>query len=211
MYDVQPLVSGSEDGVEIRRLRGLEIAAKRKINRVRGDEWCVPSLVPGHHKYVVKVGKDFRCSCPDYELRGGKCKHVYAVEFAMERDNNADGSTTVTETFTATKRTIYAQDWTNYNKAQTNEKDLFQELMRDLCAGLADWPAGRGHPRLPLRDAIFAAVFKVYSTMSGRRFICDLRDAQRKGYIQSLPSPLCRNSDNTQRFNDTSIGIIVDI
>jgi hypothetical protein len=31
----------------------------------------------------------------------------------------------------------------------------------------------RGRPRIPLADAIFSAVFKVYSGMSGRRFMTD--------------------------------------
>jgi transposase len=34
---------------------------------------------------------------------------------------------------------------------------------------------------------IFAATFKVYSTMSQRRFMSDLRDAQSKGYISKTP------------------------
>src|SRR5205823_9200744 len=33
----------------------------------------------------------------------------------------------------------------------------------------------------------FAACFKVYSTVSGRRFMTDLRDAQAKGYISKVP------------------------
>src|SRR5882757_2512978 len=40
-----------------------------------------------------------------------------------------------------------------------------------------------GRPRLPLEDMIFASAFKVYSTVSGRRFMSDLRDAQGKGYL----------------------------
>ena len=36
---------------------------------------------------------------------------------------------------------------------------------------------------MPLADGVFASAFKVYSGMSGRRFMCDLRDAQNKGYL----------------------------
>ena len=35
-------------------------------------------------------------------------------------------------------------------------------LLRDLCAGLPEPEQKRGRPRLPLRDAVFAAVLKVY-------------------------------------------------
>lgn len=34
---------------------------------------------------------------------------------------------------------------------------------------------------------IFSAAFKVYSTVSARRFMTDLREAQAKGYIQKAP------------------------
>jgi hypothetical protein len=36
-------------------------------------------------------------------------------------------------------------------------------------------------------DAIFAACYKVYSTMSGRRFMTDLRDAKDAGHIDAAP------------------------
>src|SRR5260370_6113195 len=48
-----------------------------------------------------------------------------------------------------------------------------------------------GRPQLPFEDMIFAAACKVYSTVSGRRFMSDLRDALDKGYISKLP---CYNS-----------------
>src|SRR5882724_5383657 len=48
-----------------------------------------------------------------------------------------------------------------------------------------------GRPRLPFEDMIFSACFKVYSTVSGRRFMSDLRDAHGKGFISKLP---CYNS-----------------
>jgi hypothetical protein len=44
-----------------------------------------------------------------------------------------------------------------------------------------------GRPRLPLADMIFASAFKVYSTSSGRRFTCDLKDAHSKGYLSKAP------------------------
>jgi trans-aconitate methyltransferase len=39
-----------------------------------------------------------------------------------------------------------------------------------------------------LADIIFSAVFRTYSTISGRRFVCDLRDALAKGYLSKMPS-----------------------
>jgi hypothetical protein len=90
------------------------------------------------------------------------------------------------------KRKTYPQNWRAYNAAQTSERATFQTLLRDLCKGIKEPPpSGRGRPTIPLADSIFAAVFKVYSTVSGRRFMTDLREAHDKGYIGRVP---CYNS-----------------
>jgi hypothetical protein len=75
-----------------------------------------------------------------------------------------------------------------YNAAQTNEQDRFQELLHNLCTGVTQpvYPR-RGRPCLPLSDAIFSAAFKVYSTMSARRFMSDLRQSQARGFISRVP------------------------
>jgi hypothetical protein len=174
-----------------RQHRGLQLAALTTIRRMDGA-WIVPSQ-SGKGRYKVRLGihaSDCHCDCPDHDLRGVKCKHMYAVEYAIEREEHADGSETVTESVTVTKtinRQTYPQNWTAYNQAQTNEKSQFQSLLFDLCSGIASEPQGKGRPRLPLADAIFAATFKVYSTFSGRRFISDLCDAQTKGYLSRVP------------------------
>lgn len=85
----------------------------------------------------------------------------------------------------------YPQDWPAYNAAQTNEKDKFMVLLRDLCSGLPEPEQKRGRPRLSLRDAVFTAVLKVYTTASARRSMSDLREAHQRGFISKLP---CHNS-----------------
>ncbi|MBC7783004.1 MAG: transposase [Burkholderiales bacterium] len=173
---------------DARQQRGLEIAAMFRIEQKHGI-YFVPSQ-SSTKKYVVRMNDDYpSCSCPDYETRACKCKHIYAVEYVMSREDHADGTTTVTEsvTVTATKRTTYSQNWSAYNEAQTNEKRQFQILLRDLCAGIEEPIQTRGRPRLSLKDAVFCAVFKVYSTVSARRFTSDLCDAQEKGYIDKVP------------------------
>ena len=84
-------------------------------------------------------------------------------------------------------RVTYAQDWTAYNAAATTEKEQFCRLLRDLCANVSQPEQGRGRPRLPLSDMLFAAGFKVYSTVSGRRFMTDLRAACDQGLIAKAP------------------------
>ena len=36
---------------------------------------------------------------------------------------------------------------------------------------------------MPIADRLFAVAFKVYSTVSCRRFICDMNDAFNRGYM----------------------------
>ncbi|MDB6054275.1 MAG: transposase [Verrucomicrobiales bacterium] len=175
---------------ETRQGRGLMIAALCKITKVK-NTWIVPSQ-SGKGRYTMQLESDSeytRCSCPDYETNACKCKHIFAVEFAMLREENVDGTTTVTEkvTLTATKRTTYRQNWPAYNEAQTNEKRQFQILLHDLCAAIENPKPGKGRPTIPLSDAVFAVTFKIYSTFSGRRFISDLTDAQAKGHIGKVP------------------------
>ena len=173
---------------EPRQQRGLMIAALSKITK-KNDDWIVPSQ-SGKGRYTVHLDPEKpTCTCPDHETRDCKCKHIFAVEYVIQRERNGDGTTTVTEgvRVTAMKRTTYRQDWPAYNEAQTNEKSQFQILLRDLCSGIENPPHTKGRRPLPLSDAVFAVTFKIYSTFSGRRFISDLTDAQVKGYISEVP------------------------
>src|ERR671917_1760759 len=79
-------------------------------------------------------------------------------------------------------------NWTAYNAAQSEEKRRFVELLADLCSTVSQPPQeGRGRPRLPLSDMVFASVYKVYVGFSSRRFTSDLRDAYTEGLIDSKP------------------------
>ncbi len=175
-----------------RKERGLIIAAKSKITQ-QGNTWKVPSQSGYAPYYFVNPDPtNPHCTCPDFEKREAKCKHIYAVEIVVERetstttttDANGVETTTTTEVVTVTKKVTYGQDWTAYNQAQTQEKTIFLKLLSDLCANIVEPPAkANGGLRNSYRDMLFAIVFKVYSTTSGRRFMTDLNDAKEKGYI----------------------------
>ena len=172
------------NGINSRQQRGLELAATRTL-RHNGNLWVVPSQAGNGTYRVHMMPKIASCTCPDFETRGVTCKHIFAVTYVMKREQHADGSETVTKTLTvtaSTERTTYPQNWPAYNAAQTNEKSKFQSLLADLCSGIPE-PQTRkmGRPSLPLSDAIFSAIFKVYSTVSARRFMTDLREAQSNG------------------------------
>lgn len=174
-----------------RQLRGLKIAALTTLTPKGNGVWRVPAATEGVKPYTVTSGANPTCSCPDHG-NGHKCKHIFAVEFVELRQRNGDGTETVTQQVTITEevtRPTYPQNWRAYNAAQTNEKDKFLELLHNLCSGIQVpiRETRKGRPPLRIADAIFSACFKVYSTVSGRRFMSDLRDAQAKGFIEKCP------------------------
>lgn len=169
-----------------RELKALQIAAKSKLTR-RGNVWTVPSQT-GHGEYEVNPDPGSpNCTCPDHEFTQARCKHIYAVEYVIEREQGADGQTIVTETVKVTRKT-YTQNWPAYNAAQTQEKSQLQAYLYELCRAIPEPTQHRGRPRLSLADIIFASTFKIYSTVSGRRFQSDLQEAKRRGFLSKMPS-----------------------
>lgn len=168
--------------MKAREVKGLQIAYTAKITRLE-NLWIIPSQTSAK-KYAVDLDSNSpTCTCPDFKKRGQRCKHIHAAEFAKQQETGAQLPEPP-----RTRRPTYKQVWPAYNKAQTHEKSQFLALLYELCAGIEEPIQTFGRPRLPLSDIIFAATFRVYSTFSGRRFMCDLRDALSRGYLSKLPS-----------------------
>jgi transposase len=164
-----------------REVRALAIAATTNLRRT-GAGWRVPSQT-GTGSYLVN-GE--HCSCPDHETRGVECKHMLAVEFTIRRESGKGGAYTVTEEVKVT----YKQEWSAYNAAQCEEKERFAELLADLCMSISEPPGrnvGVGRPRLPLSLVTFANIYKVYTRLSTRRFMSDLRAVEQRGLISQVP------------------------
>jgi transposase len=160
------------------RERGVVIANSNTVEQNRLG-WKVPSQ-SGNGTYVVNIddGEPF-CTCQHFETTHKKCQHIYAVEFIVKKEQRPDG----TEVVTKAVKITYNQDWPIYNEAQIHEEERFVELLRDLCKGIEQPEYKFGRPRLPLSDVVFGLVYKAYSTMSGRRFTCELKEAESDGYI----------------------------
>jgi transposase len=165
------------------RERGLAIAESNTVEKNKLG-WKVPSQ-SGNGTYIVNLedGEPF-CTCQHFETTHKKCQHIYAVEFIVQKEKRPDG----TEVVTKTMRVTYSQDWPVYNEAQTHEQERFVILLRDLCNGIEQPEYKFGRPRLPLADVVFSLVFRSYTTMSARRFMTDIREAEVRELVTKSPS-----------------------
>jgi len=170
--------------MNLREIKGRDIAANARLRR-EGDRWFVPMAGGGGYYTVDPNFSNPRCDCEDHQTNGQKCKHIFAAQFSLQDNQDVSEQPSLDEALL--RKPTYRQEWSAYNAAQTNEKDQFQSLLRELCMGIGEPSQKNGRPRLPLDEMVFATTFKVYSTVSQRRFMCDLRDAHAKGYISKVP------------------------
>lgn len=184
-----------------REERGLIIAAMCRLNHVGKDEWLVPSQSKNTDNTYYRVNVVAKtCTCPDHKEGGFTCKHYFAATFVQQRDILPDGTMIETKSVTFTEKKVYKQDWRAYNLAQSTEKHRFQELLFDLTRGIAELPVAATGGQRPhtTKDSLFAMAFKVFSTVSSRRFTCDLKDSHERGYLaKAIPGmKVCQFMEN---------------
>lgn len=171
--------------MDARTTKGMALAKDKRIKRVSDDVWFVPSQ-SGAAGYAVNL-QAASCTCPDHELRRSRCKHQIAVELTRTVVTNDAGESLITETVKVTRRT-YKQNWPSYNAGQCAEKEDVQALLKTLCLEIPTTPhPGRGPKPIPLSDAVFAMVMKVYTTVSGRRATTDMKACAAAGHMQKAP------------------------
>ena len=168
------------------RLQGQDIARKSLIERTEKG-YRVSSLTCRGH-YIVNLEGSGTCTCQDLETHQLRCKHISAVEYFLQQEALDNGSN-VEEP--PVQRVSYRQNWPAYNAAQVYEQELFSQLLRELCDAIPQPPQGKGRPRLPLSDMVFAVATKVYGLMSARRSMTDIRNAQDNSMLDESP---CFNS-----------------
>ena len=169
--------------VEMRELKALEIAARSRIT-FDGSAWVVPSQT-GSGRYRVAIGSQPSCECEDFQNRRLPCKHVIPARLVHERDRG--GTPTVIVTDAVPKKPTYKQNWPLYNQSQQTERDRFRELLFDLLKGIEEPEQPKtGRRRTPLQATIYASALKVFTTLSSRRFACELKDAHGRGYLSHL-------------------------
>jgi hypothetical protein len=170
-----------------REERGREIAKRGGI-RQRGGVFVVPSQSDGP-SYTVDLA-DETCTCPDYETRRLRCKHVEAALFYVAWEGSMDGMSLVSVDGTGAakkpKRKTYKRNHAASNDASRHELERIRPLLRALCARVPEPDREVGLPGrkpIPLRDLIFAIIMKVYGGLSGRRTESEIRLCAKYGYI----------------------------
>lgn len=171
--------------MDTRQINGLDIAARRKVKK-KGDVWLVPSQRGNGTYSVIFTPELATCTCTDYELHRRRCKHIWAVEYTIERESGVSDRVPLIEKEPIhSPRPTYRQDWPAYNAAQCNEKRDFRRLLHDLCKGIETPGQKRGRPSHLYADVLYAAILRAYLTKSGRRSACDIEDAAENRFIRA--------------------------
>jgi transposase len=154
--------------VDFRQYRGAALVREKgqKIREIVQGRYLVPSQVQNSGAYLVDIDAG-TCSCPDFEERHLRCKHLYATLIFLRRMEMPDGALVTEEVHISCPRNHAA-----YNAYQCDEHRQVERLLRELCSGIVTPPRepGRpGRPKADLGDLIFGAAMKVYTTKSARR------------------------------------------
>ena len=122
---------GQDDGDAGRKRRGLAIATLCPITPIPIG-YKVPSQ-SGRGDYVVSLGDEPFCSCPDWEKRRLDCKHIHAVRALLDPEpDERELSASIRE-----DKPKYTQQWGSVQRHPDQREGRFYE-----AAG----PALREHP-----------------------------------------------------------------
>ncbi len=127
-------------------------------------------------------GNEFVCNCPDFIKHGHirPCKHVLALKLHLEI-----GYVTIEGEKPKIEPVIYSQSWANYNHAQSQEIELFDQFLFQLISTLEEpkRKPGAGRPSHNLKDLIFCCIMKTYSQLSSRRSQCLFHQALQRHQV----------------------------
>lgn len=74
---------------------GIQILAKGKIQCINESKYIVTSQSNPKKTYKVEWTRNYwNCSCPDFQQRKKKCKHIYAVHYLLASEKIKHGLTT---------------------------------------------------------------------------------------------------------------------
>jgi transposase len=81
------------------------------------------------------------------------------------------------------------KNWSAYNAAQVNEKTMFLRILFELSKDVEEPEHPIGRKPMQLKDVVFCLIYSIYTLLSTRRSQHDLREAQAKGLVSTVPSP----------------------
>ena len=134
-----------DDGDYGRQQRGLMIAAVANITK---DPWGY--RVPAQSRsgsYLVNFDRGPYCTCLDFQERQKPCKHIYATEVFLRREEYSDDLDDAEMKPVGGVR--MTQPWQAYNTAQVHEGELFETLLRELCNTVPQPPQTNGASPAP--------------------------------------------------------------
>lgn len=154
----------------------------RALEMLRGGMRVMETSTPGEYVVASQAGTGLyrvsgigipnaleACTCHDFENRLAPCKHIWAVKYWIEA---ARAPPEQADPFPRIRSTRKGINRAAYTKAQTEEYGLFNVLLRELTASLAEPerdPRVGGRPAVPRRERAFCAIQKCYSGFSFRR------------------------------------------
>ncbi len=170
---------------KLREVRAKMILSREQaIIKVKDGLYTVQSQT-GMGRYRVEwQGDHWTCNCPDYTKNGKSrwCKHIIALNRYLDV-----GYVTDDEHEPIIKKITYSQNWVNYNKAQSQEIELFDQFLSTLVSTITESEQHMGRPRLNLSDKIFCCIMKSYSQLSSRRAQCLYHQALQRHQIERAP------------------------
>lgn len=106
------------------------------------------------------------------------------------------------------EKKTYPQDWEAYDKAKTNEDQLFKKLLEELLILTIEEPIkiGAGRKGFTVKEKLFCMCIKIFYRSDLRKTTSILKELQRLNYINKAPS--FKSIDNF--FNDKSLSEILD-
>jgi len=153
-----------DEQITPRHERALQILEQENAVKQVKDGIYTVKAQGGYGLYRVEDTGEWKCNCPDYIKHGGQCKHILATRYYLEvQHETPDGIHSEKVPIT------YKQAWSAYNSAQTQEIEIFDNMLAELVQTVAEPEQTRGRPRLPITDQLFCSIQKVYSQLSSRR------------------------------------------
>ena len=159
-----------------RQQHGLALEALLHIERGQGD-YRVPSQSDSCFYTVNRDADGPTCTGLDFDRHQQPCKHIYAVDYTLQREGEPER--------VAPGRPTYGQRWSTYDRAQAH----LDVLLRELCDLVPQPDYSFGRLRPPVSDMLYCIGLKGYSNMSRRRAMTSVKRARERGLLLHSPSP----------------------